>query len=158
MSINRKTAKTGGADLVVATPERLLTLHHRNAINFQNVSHVIVDEADDVLTRGFMESLQAVLAKCPPISDQPGSLQISFVSATLPGTVCAPSMPGIPVVGIVVVRVTGTPGAREGHLRYELACLAARVIVARHHSLFSVWTWCCRCEPSSAGTGPTPRL
>ena len=88
-STERKTAKSTGADLVVATPSRLLRLHQARAISLQNVTHVIVDEADDMLLRGFIEPLHDILARCPPSASKvgEGGVQVSFVSATLPGEV-----------------------------------------------------------------------
>lgn len=84
----------GGADLLVATPARLLRLHKLKQIRLRDVSTVVVDEADDMLTRGFVEQLDEVLRLCPPrASAKKGggggggasllSPQLIFVSATL---------------------------------------------------------------------------
>ncbi|KOO34828.1 dead-box ATP-dependent RNA helicase 39-like protein [Chrysochromulina tobinii] len=72
-----------GADLVVATPARLLLLHQRGAVSLREVRHVIIDEADDMLLRGFDESMRDVLRRCPPRTGEPPSPQLAFVSATL---------------------------------------------------------------------------
>ena len=72
-----------GADLVVATPARLLLLHQRGAVSLREVRHVIIDEADDMLLRGFEETLHDVLRRCPPRTGEPPSPQLAFVSATL---------------------------------------------------------------------------
>ena len=49
-----------GADLVVATPGRLLDLYRTRKIRLDQVVHVVVDEADRMLDLGFAEDLQAI--------------------------------------------------------------------------------------------------
>ena len=54
-----------GADVVVATPGRLLDLVDHNALNLGQVQHLVLDEADRLLDLGFAEELQRVLALLP---------------------------------------------------------------------------------------------
>ncbi|WP_310610891.1 DEAD/DEAH box helicase [Limnohabitans sp.] len=54
-----------GADVVVATPGRLLDLVDHNALNLGHVQHLVLDEADRLLDLGFAEELQRVLALLP---------------------------------------------------------------------------------------------
>ena len=54
-----------GADVVVATPGRLLDLVDHNALNLGHVQHLVLDEADRLLDLGFSEELQRVLALLP---------------------------------------------------------------------------------------------
>lgn len=54
-----------GADVVVATPGRLLDLVNHNALNLSQVQHLVLDEADRLLDLGFAEELQRVLALLP---------------------------------------------------------------------------------------------
>jgi superfamily II DNA/RNA helicase len=49
-----------GADLVVATPGRLLDLYRTRKIRLDQVVHMVVDEADRMLDLGFAEDLQAI--------------------------------------------------------------------------------------------------
>ena len=56
----------GGADIVVATPGRLLDLVDHNAVHLGNVQHLVLDEADRLLDLGFADELQRVLALLPP--------------------------------------------------------------------------------------------
>ncbi len=51
----------GGADIVVATPGRLLDLHSKNAIKLDQVSCLVLDEADRMLALGFADELKQVL-------------------------------------------------------------------------------------------------
>jgi superfamily II DNA/RNA helicase len=55
----------GGADIVVATPGRLLDLIDHNAVRLNDVQHLVLDEADRLLDLGFADELQRVLALLP---------------------------------------------------------------------------------------------
>ena len=55
----------GGADILVATPGRLLDLQRQNAVAFDALRTLVLDEADRMLSLGFREELQQVLALLP---------------------------------------------------------------------------------------------
>ena len=55
----------GGADIVVATPGRLLDLIEHNALKLGSVKHLVLDEADRLLDLGFADELGRVLAQLP---------------------------------------------------------------------------------------------
>ena len=55
----------GGADILVATPGRLLDLADQNALRLNDVQHLVLDEADRLLDLGFADELQRVLALLP---------------------------------------------------------------------------------------------
>ncbi len=55
----------GGADIVVATPGRLLDLVDHNAVHLGDVRTLVLDEADRLLDTGFADELQRVLALLP---------------------------------------------------------------------------------------------
>lgn len=66
VSINPQLmALRGGADVLVATPGRLLDLHAHNALRMQHLQALVLDEADRLLDLGFAEELQRVLALLP---------------------------------------------------------------------------------------------
>jgi ATP-dependent RNA helicase RhlE len=71
----------GGADIVVATPGRLLDLLEHNALRLDAVATLVLDEADRLLDLGFADELQRVLALLPP------ERQNLFFSATFPPAV-----------------------------------------------------------------------
>ena len=73
----------GGADIVVATPGRLLDLIDHNALSLSAVQTLVLDEADRLLDLGFEQELQRILALLP------AKRQNLFFSATLPPTVTA---------------------------------------------------------------------
>lgn len=54
-----------GVDLLVATPGRLLDLFRQNAVKFNQVQTLVLDEADRMLDLGFAEELQSVYAALP---------------------------------------------------------------------------------------------
>jgi ATP-dependent RNA helicase RhlE len=71
----------GGADVVVATPGRLLDLVDHNALKLASVAMLVLDEADRLLDLGFADELAGVLALLPP------KRQTLFFSATFPSDV-----------------------------------------------------------------------
>jgi superfamily II DNA/RNA helicase len=71
----------GGADVVVATPGRLLDLVQQNAVRLSSVEMLVLDEADRLLDLGFTEELHRVLWLVPP------QRQSLFFSATFPPAV-----------------------------------------------------------------------
>lgn len=68
----------GGADIVVATPGRLLDLIDHNALSLAGSTSLVLDEADRLLDLGFGEELNRILALLP------AQRQTLFFSATFP--------------------------------------------------------------------------
>ena len=67
VSINpQMMALRGGADVLVATPGRLLDLAAQNAVQLATVRLLVLDEADRLLDLGFAEELAKVLTLLPP--------------------------------------------------------------------------------------------
>jgi superfamily II DNA/RNA helicase len=54
-----------GLDLLVATPGRLLDLYRQNAVRFDQLQTLVLDEADRMLDLGFSRELEAVFAALP---------------------------------------------------------------------------------------------
>ncbi|MBT3255494.1 MAG: DEAD/DEAH box helicase, partial [Deltaproteobacteria bacterium] len=54
-----------GAQIIAATPGRLLDLIKRGIVHLKHVDYVVLDEADEMLTMGFLEDLNEILAKTP---------------------------------------------------------------------------------------------
>ena len=66
VSINpQMMALRGGADIVVATPGRLLDLVGQNALSLKQVSTLVLDEADRLLDLGFADELASILRLLP---------------------------------------------------------------------------------------------
>ncbi|MEP7119545.1 MAG: DEAD/DEAH box helicase [Byssovorax sp.] len=84
VSINpQMMALRGGADLVIATPGRLLDLVAKNALHLSWVKTLVLDEADQLLSLGFAEELARVLMLLPE------RCQSLLFSATFPPGVLA---------------------------------------------------------------------
>lgn len=82
VSINPQLmALRGGADVVVATPGRLLDLIDHNGLRLDHVERLVLDEADRLLDLGFADELARVLALLPT------RRQNLLFSATFPATV-----------------------------------------------------------------------
>lgn len=67
-----------GVDILVATPGRLLDLYKQEAIDFDDVDTLIVDEADLMLDMGFIDDVQKIEKSCPK------QKQTALFSATMP--------------------------------------------------------------------------
>jgi len=79
VSVNAQMQKLrGGADILVATPGRLLDLISSNAVKLDRVNTLVLDEADRMLSLGFEEELSALLALTPKLK------QTLLFSATFP--------------------------------------------------------------------------
>ena len=64
--------------IVVATPGRAIDMIGRRALQTSALKTIILDEADEMLSQGFLESIQTILQSVPKNS------QIGLFSATLP--------------------------------------------------------------------------
>lgn len=54
-----------GADIIIATPGRLLDLMARRYGNFSGLQHLVLDEADRMLDMGFLPSIRDVVRQLP---------------------------------------------------------------------------------------------
>jgi len=55
----------GGVDVLVATPGRLLDLYQQNAIRFNHLEILVLDEADRMLDMGFINDIRKIMALLP---------------------------------------------------------------------------------------------
>ena len=55
-----------GLDVLVATPGRLMDLYQQNAVRFDEVEILVLDEADRMLDMGFIRDIRKILAMLPP--------------------------------------------------------------------------------------------
>ena len=84
VSINpHMMALRGGADLLIATPGRLLDLLEHNALQLDHLTSLVLDEADRLFDLGFAEELTEILAALPK------ARQNLLFSATFPAAVHA---------------------------------------------------------------------
>ncbi|RBC41694.1 ATP-dependent helicase, partial [Xanthomonas oryzae pv. oryzae] len=76
-------ALRGGADIVIATPGRLLDLVTHNALRLSQVRTLVLDEADRLLDLGFGAEIDRILALLP------AQRQSVLVSATFPPAIAS---------------------------------------------------------------------
>jgi len=67
--------------VVVATPGRLIDLLERNALNFDDLKYLVLDEADEMMNMGFKTEIDTILKSC-----KTGITKMLF-TATMPGDV-----------------------------------------------------------------------
>lgn len=66
VSINLQMQAIGKANILVATPGRLLELMEKNAVRLSSIATLVLDEADKMLNLGFKEEVNGILALLPP--------------------------------------------------------------------------------------------
>ena len=62
---NQIRALRHGAQIIVATPGRLIDLMHRGKAKLENVNNVVLDEADEMLNMGFADSINEIFEGVP---------------------------------------------------------------------------------------------
>ena len=78
-SINKQTqALTRGADVLVATPGRLIDLLERGDVSLEKCGYLVLDEADHMLDMGFIHALRRIAKHIPQ------KRQTLLFSATMP--------------------------------------------------------------------------
>ncbi|BDS10215.1 DEAD/DEAH box helicase [Aureispira anguillae] len=61
----QKRALTQGSNIIVATPGKLISHLNLGYVKFENVEHLILDEADRMLDMGFLEDIQKIISYLP---------------------------------------------------------------------------------------------
>ncbi len=61
----QKTALTQGADIVIATPGKLIAHLNLGYVKFDNIKHLILDEADRMLDIGFHDDIMKIVSFLP---------------------------------------------------------------------------------------------
>jgi len=76
-------ALRGGADVLVATPGRLLDLVDQNAIKFNQVKALVIDEVDRLMKGDFLEEIERIKKLLP------NKIQTLMFTATFPESISA---------------------------------------------------------------------
>ncbi|KAI8855191.1 DEAD-domain-containing protein [Chytridium lagenaria] len=71
----------GGVHVVVGTPGRVFDMINRGALRAEHIKLFVLDEADEMLSRGFTEQIYNVFQLLPPAT------QVVLLSATMPADV-----------------------------------------------------------------------
>jgi len=71
-------AKAGGEQIIIGTPGRILDMLKRKKIDLTNLKTTVLDEADEMLSRGFLQQIYEIFQYFNE------SVQIALFSATMP--------------------------------------------------------------------------
>lgn len=98
--------------IIVATPGRLIDLLNRGVVHLDNVHTVVLDEADEMLNMGFVDSINDILAHVPE------QREMLLFSATMPAEVAkiAKRFMNDPIEVVVGSRNEGAENVR--HIYY----------------------------------------
>jgi ATP-dependent RNA helicase DeaD len=77
VSINQQIKDIPKAQVVIATPGRLMDHLQRGTINLSKIKILVLDEADRMLDMGFLEDVERIIRECPT------NRQTLFFSATI---------------------------------------------------------------------------
>ncbi|MFV9427314.1 DEAD/DEAH box helicase [Rhodococcus pyridinivorans] len=70
-----------GAQVIVGTPGRVIDHLAKGTLDISELEFLVLDEADEMLTMGFQEDVERILA------DTPDTKQVALFSATMPGAI-----------------------------------------------------------------------
>lgn len=70
-----------GVQIIIGTPGRVMDHMRRKTVKFDNVTTIILDEADEMLNMGFREDIETILSQIPE------ERQTVLFSATMPGPI-----------------------------------------------------------------------
>jgi len=76
--ITRQIRALPGVQIIVGTPGRVMDHMNRHTVKLEQVSMVVLDEADEMLNMGFREDMEVILGAIP------GEHQTALFSATMP--------------------------------------------------------------------------
>ena len=125
-----------GAQIIAATPGRLLDLIHRGIVKLHSIDTVVLDEADEMLTMGFQEDLDEILAQTPP------QKRSWLFSATMTEAVARISKNYMMDPVEVTIGQKNSGASNIAHLKYvvlEKDRYPALKRIIDYHPTFSVW-------------------
>src|SRR5207249_4313176 len=70
-----------GADIIVATPGRLLDFMSQGEVHLRDIQHLVLDEVDRMLDMGFLPDVRKIVDRCPK------TRQTLLFSATIPSEI-----------------------------------------------------------------------
>ena len=108
------TALRNGSHIIIGTPGRTLDHLRQGTLDLQAVRFLVLDEADEMLDRGFTQDVEAILDRTPP------ERQTALFSATMPSWVAKTSAKHMrePVTVALDARMQAPPTVE--HLIYTI--------------------------------------
>jgi ATP-dependent RNA helicase RhlE len=104
-----------GADVIVATPGRLLDHMERGACRLDSVKFLVLDEADRMLDMGFLPDVKRIVQKCPR------ERHTSLFSATVPPEIGALIQWAMKKPETVEIGTRRSPAETVEHVIYPVA-------------------------------------
>jgi ATP-dependent RNA helicase RhlE len=104
-----------GADIIVATPGRLLDHLQRGTCHLDQVRHLVLDEADRMLDMGFLPDVRRIVQKCPR------ERQTMLFSATIPPEIDSLIRWAMRHPQTVEIGARRTPAENVKHVIYPVA-------------------------------------
>jgi ATP-dependent RNA helicase DeaD len=100
-----------GVHVVVGTPGRVMDHMRKGTLKLDNLKHLVLDEADEMLRMGFIDDVEWILGQTPP------TRQIALFSATMPK---------------VIAKVANTYLNNPVHVQIEVKTTSAETIRQRY--------------------------
>jgi ATP-dependent RNA helicase RhlE len=104
-----------GADILVATPGRLLDLMEQGDISLKDIQYLILDEVDRMLDMGFLPQVRRIVEKCPKVR------QTMFFSATLPPEIQTMTQWVLKNPEVIEIGANRSPAETVTHALYPVA-------------------------------------
>ncbi len=114
------------AHVVVGTPGRIMDLIDKGLLVLSSVKHLILDEADEMLNRGFLEDVKFIMQS----TDSP-SRKVWMFSATLPMEIKSLINKFLPDHQEIRIQKTSTPHASITQESFVVSERTARALLAR---------------------------
>jgi ATP-dependent RNA helicase DeaD len=125
-----------GGQIVVGTPGRVRDLIKRKILKLGNISHLVLDEADEMLSMGFKEELDEIISKTSP------NRQTLLFSATMPKTVVKIANDYMSTPHTIQVDKVNTGAENVRHIYYQVAArdkyLALKRVVDLNPGIYGI--------------------
>jgi ATP-dependent RNA helicase RhlE len=104
-----------GADVLVATPGRLLDHIGRGQVRLEKVQHLVLDEADRMLDMGFLPDVKRIVERCPR------QRHTSLFSATIPPEISSLIKWAMHTPEVIEIGSRRSPAETVKHVVYAVA-------------------------------------
>lgn len=131
-----------GAQIIVATPGRLIDLKNRGVAKLGNVKAVVLDEADEMLNMGFKDDIEDIFAALPEADESHEGVRKLLFSATMSREVESVAKKYLKTYKEIVVGSRNEGAENVNHLFYLVHAkdkyLALKRIVDFHPKIYAI--------------------